>query len=52
MKVLFATGNPVKVKKFIDVLSENGIELLTIKDLVKEMLIILDSVKNNIAWAR
>lgn len=33
MKVLFATGNPAKVKKFADVLSENGIELLTIKDL-------------------
>lgn len=33
MKVLFATGNPAKIKKFADALKENGIELLTIKDL-------------------
>lgn len=33
MKVLFATTNPAKVKKYIDGLKEENIELLTIKDL-------------------
>ncbi|MBP3255215.1 MAG: hypothetical protein J6M60_01820 [Clostridia bacterium] len=32
MKVLFATSNPAKVKKYADKLKENGIELLTLKD--------------------
>lgn len=33
MKVLFATTNPAKVKKYKDKLAEKQIELLTIKDL-------------------
>ena len=33
MKVLFATTNPAKVKKYKDLLEEKGIELITIKDL-------------------
>ena len=33
MKVLFATTNPAKVKKYKDLLKEKGIELITIKDL-------------------
>ena len=33
MKVLFATTNPAKVKKYKDLLAEKGIELITIKDL-------------------
>lgn len=33
MKVLFATTNPAKVKKYKKVLEEKGIELLTLKDL-------------------
>ena len=32
MKVLFATTNPAKVKKYKKVLEEKGIELLTLKD--------------------
>ena len=32
-KVLFATTNPAKVKKYKKALEENGIELITIKDL-------------------
>ncbi len=32
MKVLFATTNPAKVKKYADKLSKKGIELITIKD--------------------
>ena len=33
MKVLFATTNPSKVRRYKDLLKENGIELITIKDL-------------------
>ena len=33
MKVLFATNNPAKARKYKDLLAEKGIELLTIKDL-------------------
>ena len=33
MKVLFATTNPAKVKKYADKLAEKNVELLTIKDL-------------------
>lgn len=33
MKVLFATTNPAKVKKYKDGLKEKGIELITLKDL-------------------
>ena len=33
MKVLFATTNPAKVKKYKDLLKEKGIELITIQDL-------------------
>lgn len=33
MKVLFATTNPAKIEKYKNVLEENGIELITIKDL-------------------
>ena len=32
MKVLFATSNPAKVRKYADKLKENGIDLLTLKD--------------------
>ena len=32
MKVLFATSNPAKVRKYADKLIEHGIELLTLKD--------------------
>ena len=32
-KVLFATTNPAKIKKYKKALEENGIELITIKDL-------------------
>ncbi len=35
MKVLFATTNPAKVKKYKEILEKNGIELLTINDLEK-----------------
>ncbi len=33
MKVLFATTNPAKVKKYNDALCQKGIELITIKDI-------------------
>ena len=33
MKVLFATTNPAKVKRYKEQLSENGIELISIKDI-------------------
>lgn len=33
MKVLFATTNPAKVKKYVSKLQEKGIEVLTIKDI-------------------
>lgn len=33
MKVLFATTNPAKVKRYVDKLKEKNIEVLTIKDL-------------------
>ncbi len=33
MKILFATTNPAKVKKYADELAKRGIELITIKDL-------------------
>ena len=33
MKLLFATKNPAKVKKFYERLKENNIELLTVKDI-------------------
>lgn len=33
MKVLFATKNPAKVKKYIEQLEKRGIELITIRDL-------------------
>ena len=33
MKVLFATKNPAKVKKYKDELEKNGIELITAKDI-------------------
>lgn len=33
MKVLFATTNPAKVKKYKNLLKEKGVELITIKDL-------------------
>ena len=33
MKVLFATTNPAKIKKYADKLKEKNIEVLTIKDL-------------------
>ena len=32
-KVLFATGNPAKAKRFLDGLNRKGIELLTLKDI-------------------
>lgn len=37
MKVLFATTNPAKIKKYENGLKENGIELITIKDLDKKV---------------
>ena len=33
MKVLFATTNPAKIKKYAEKLKEKNIEVLTIKDL-------------------
>lgn len=33
MKVLFATTNPAKVKKYKTILEENGVELITLADL-------------------
>lgn len=33
MKILFATTNPAKVKRFADALKEKGVELVTLKDL-------------------
>ena len=33
MKVLFATTNPAKIKRYADKLQERNIEVLTIKDL-------------------
>lgn len=33
MKVLFATGNPAKVKRYKESLEKNGIELITMKDI-------------------
>ena len=37
MKVLFATTNPAKAKKYREQLAEDGIELITIKDLDEEI---------------
>ena len=39
MKVLFATTNQAKVLKYKKVLEENGIELITIKDLDFKLVI-------------
>ena len=39
MKVLFATTNPAKINKYAGKLKENGIEVLTLKDLDKEIRI-------------
>ena len=36
-KVLFATGNPSKAKRFLKQLQEKGIELITIKDIETEI---------------
>ena len=33
MKVLFATTNPAKIRKYVDKLKEKNIEVLTLKDL-------------------
>ena len=33
MKVLFATTNPAKVKKFAQKLQDNNIEIVTLKDI-------------------
>ena len=33
MKILFATKNPAKVRRYVEKLKENNIEVLTIKDL-------------------
>ena len=33
MKVLFATTNPAKIKRYADKLKENNIEVITINDL-------------------
>ena len=45
MKVLFATKNPAKVKKYKDELEKNGIELLTARD-VEEEIDVDESGKN------
>lgn len=37
MKVLFATKNPAKVKKYKEELEKNGIELITAKDIDKDI---------------
>ena len=37
MKVLFATKNPAKVKKYKDELEKNGIELITANDIEKDI---------------
>lgn len=37
MKVLFATTNPAKIKKYKDCLAQKGIELLTLKDINLEL---------------
>ena len=47
MKVLFATTNPAKVKKYIDELAKRGIELITIKD-IKIKLNVEENGKNAI----
>lgn len=39
MKVLFATGNPAKVKKYQKALEKEGIELLTIRDIPENIKI-------------
>ena len=39
MKVLFATTNPAKIKKYTEKLKEKGIEVLTIKDLMKKQIL-------------
>lgn len=51
MKVLFATTNPAKVKKYADKLAEKNVELLTIKDL-KLNLEINENGKNAIENAK
>ena len=37
MKVLFATTNPAKVKRYKEQLSENGIELISINDIDEKL---------------
>ena len=37
MRILFATTNPAKAKKYREQLAEDGIELITIKDLDEEI---------------
>ena len=39
MKVLFATTNPAKVKRYKEQLSENGIELISINDIDEKLYI-------------
>ena len=37
MKVLFATTNPAKVKRYKEQLSENGIELISINEIDEKL---------------
>ena len=39
MQVLFATGNPAKVKRYQKALEKEGIELLTIRDIAEDIKI-------------
>ena len=46
-KVLFATKNPAKIKRFEDVLAQYEIELISIKDLDEEDKITVDENGKN-----
>ena len=49
MKVLFATTNPAKIKKYKEKLERAGIELITIKDLGFELNVDEKDIYDNLA---
>ena len=54
-KVLFATGNESKAKRFKDGLLRNGIEIITIKDIDEDIEVLedgKDAIENALIKAR
>ena len=49
-KVLFATGNPSKAKRFSKGLLDKGIEVITLKDIEKDIEINEDGKYSDASW--